>query len=78
MEKIDDDGRIALLCKAPTGAQAVLVGADPERFFVPAYVGPKGWVGVRLDSKPDWNEVTALVRRSYRLIAPKRLGTLVE
>ena len=78
MAKDYGDGRIALLCKAPPGGQAVLVGADPERFFVPAYVGPKGWVGVRLDSKPDWNEVTALVRRSYRLIAPKRLGTMIE
>ncbi len=78
MEKDLDDGCIALLCKAPPGAQAVLVGADPERFFVPAYVGPKGWVGMRLDRKPDWNEVTALVRRSYRLIAPKRLAALVE
>jgi len=72
------DGRISLWCKAPPGSQMVLVGADPERFFVPPYVGHKGWVGVRLDSGPDWDEVAALVRRSYRLIAPKRLAALVE
>ena len=48
------DGRISLWCKAPPGSQMVLVGADPERFFVPPYVGHKGWVGVRLDRKPDW------------------------
>ena len=55
----------------------MLVGADPERFFVPPYVGPKGWVGMRLDGGPDWGEVAMLVRRSYRLVAPKRLAVLV-
>lgn len=64
--------------KAPEGAQEVLVGADPERFFRPPYVGPKGWVGVRLAPPPDWDEVAALVRRSYRMIAPKRLAGRVE
>jgi predicted DNA-binding protein (MmcQ/YjbR family) len=68
------DGRISLWCKAPPGSQMVPVGADPTRFFVPPYVGHKDWVGVRLDSEPDWDEVEALIRRSYRLIAPKRLG----
>jgi predicted DNA-binding protein (MmcQ/YjbR family) len=72
------DGRISLWCKAPPGSQMVLVGADPERFFVPPYVGHKGWVGVRLDSNPDWSEVAAVVKRSYRLVAPKRLAGLVE
>lgn len=72
------DGRLSLWCKAPEGSQAVLVGADPERFFVPPYVGHKGWVGMRLDKSPDWNEVQALVRRSYRLIAPRRLAALVD
>jgi predicted DNA-binding protein (MmcQ/YjbR family) len=42
------------------------------------YVGHKGWVGVRLDHEPDWDEVAAIVRRSYRLIAPKRLAALIE
>jgi predicted DNA-binding protein (MmcQ/YjbR family) len=72
------DGRVSVWCKAPPGSQAVLVGADPARFFVPPYVGHKGWVGMRLDDAPDWNEVALLVRRSYRLIAPKRLAALVE
>ena len=71
------DGRPSLLCKAPAGSQAVLVGADPQRFFVPPYVGPKGWIGMRLDDDPDWDEVAAIVRRSFRLIAPKRLAALV-
>ena len=72
------DGRISLWCKAPPGSQMVLVGADPDRFFVPPYVGHKGWVGMRLDGSPDWAEVAALVKRSYRLVAPKRLAALVE
>jgi hypothetical protein len=71
------DGRVSVWCKAPPGSQMVLVGADPDRFFVPPYVGPKGWVGMRLDRNPDWNEVAALVTRSYRLIAPKRLVALI-
>ena len=67
----------AFWCKAPAGSQAVLVGADPARFFVPPYVGSKGWIGMRLDEAPDWAEVDAIVRRSYRLIAPKRLAKLI-
>ena len=72
------DGRVSVWCKAPEGSQMVLVGADPERFFVPPYVGHKGWVGVRLDTKPDWDEVAAIVRRSYNLIAPKRLAASLD
>jgi predicted DNA-binding protein (MmcQ/YjbR family) len=68
------DGRISVWCKAPPGSQQVLVGADPDTFFVPPYVGSKGWVGMRLDGKPNWDEVAVLVSRSYRLIAPKRLA----
>jgi predicted DNA-binding protein (MmcQ/YjbR family) len=70
------DGRVSVWLKAPPGSQAVLVGADPGRFFVPPYVGHRGWVGVRLDTEPDWGEVAVLVRRSYRLTAPKRLASL--
>lgn len=68
------DGRDSLWCKAPPGSQEILVGADPGRFFVPPYVGPKGWIGVRLDSGPDWAEIARLVHRSYALIAPRRLA----
>ncbi len=72
------DGRISLWCKAPPGSQEILVGADPDRFFVPPYVGHKGWIGLRLDRDPNWDEVTAVVKRSYRLIAPKRLASSIE
>ena len=68
------DGRVSVWCKAPPGSQQVLVAADPDLFFVPPYVGPKGWVGMRLDTSPGWDEVAKLVRRSYGLVAPKRLA----
>ena len=49
------------------------MSADPDRYFVPAYVGPSGWVGVWLDHAPDWNAVTELLEDGYRRTAPKRL-----
>jgi predicted DNA-binding protein (MmcQ/YjbR family) len=66
--------RDAVWCKAQEGSQELLVQADPERFFVPPYLGHKGWVGMWLDRRVDWTEVAELVRRSYRLIAPKKLA----
>jgi predicted DNA-binding protein (MmcQ/YjbR family) len=72
------DGRVSVWCKAPPGSREILTGADPERFFAPPYVGHKGWIGMRLDSDPDWDEVAEVVKRSYRLIAPRRLAKLVE
>ena len=71
------DGRVALWCKAPPGVQEVLVGADPRRFYVPPYVGHKGWIGVRLDVTVDWDEVSDLVKESYLMTAPKRLAALL-
>jgi len=76
-----DTPEAALWCKAPPGIQGMLVEAAPERFFVPPYVGHKGWIGVRLDGgpdwSPDWDEVANLVKRSYRMTAPKRLAAQV-
>ena len=72
----DDQPRRATF-KAPPGVQAMLVEAEPDRFFVPAYVGSKGWVGVRLDAVKDWDEVAGLARRSYSLVAPKKLAGMV-
>ena len=67
------DRRVALWCKAPPGEQAALVAEDPARYFVPPYVGHRGWVGVWLDGAVDWREVAELVEESYRMTAPKRL-----
>ncbi len=67
------DGRLALWCAAPEGAQEAMVGADPERFFRPPYVGVRGWVGVRLDVRPDWDELAGIVEDAYRVVAPAKL-----
>ena len=73
----DGDGRLSVWCKAPPGSQIILVGADPDRFFVPPYVGHKGWIGMRLDKRVKWHEVAEIVRRSYRMTAPKRLAAIL-
>ena len=67
------EGRESMWCKAPPGAQEILVESDPERFFRPPYVGQHGWVGLWLDAATDWGEVAELVDESYRMTAPKRL-----
>ena len=73
------DGIVAVCCKAALGENADLAAAEPARFYLPAYIGPKGWVGLRLDKgKVDWSEVAELVVGSYRLIAPKRLALLTR
>jgi predicted DNA-binding protein (MmcQ/YjbR family) len=72
-----NEAQTSLTLKAAPGAQAILVDAKPERFFVPSYVGPKGWVGVRLDGEIDWEELRGLIAESYTLIAPKRLRSQV-
>lgn len=66
-------GTPGVWCKAPRGVQAILVAAAAERFFVPPYVGHKGWIGIRLDAAVDWDEMHDLIRRSYAMTAPKRL-----
>jgi hypothetical protein len=68
---------IGLWCKVPEGTREIILGASPARFFVPPYFGAKGWIGLGLDEAADWPEVEAFVRRSYRLIAPKRLANLI-
>ncbi len=66
------DGRVALWCKATFEQQAELVEADPEIFFVPPYVGPSGWIGIRLDCDVDWDAVASLLEEGYRQVAPRR------
>ena len=68
---------LALWCKVPQGAREIIIDAEPARFFIPPYFGPKGWIGVGLDEAADWREVEAFVHRSYRLVAPKRPARLV-
>jgi hypothetical protein len=66
-------GRPGVWCKATHMTQDMLVREQPDRFFVPPYVGPKGWVGVWLDGTPDWDALNELLRDAYRKTAPKRL-----
>jgi len=72
------DGRLALWCAAPPGAQTELVASDPERFFRPPYVGHRGWLGVRLDRSPDWTEIAEIIQDAYRQVAPKSLIALLD
>jgi hypothetical protein len=73
------DGIVAVNCKVLRGDNTALTAAQPDRFYIPAYVGKKGWVGLRLDiGEIDWDEVAELVTGSYRLVAPKRLAALLK
>ncbi|MCK2216139.1 MmcQ/YjbR family DNA-binding protein [Actinomadura sp. ATCC 31491] len=72
-----EDGR-SMTFKAGPGVQEAMVSAQPDRFFVPDYVGGKGWLGARLDVEQDWDELDELIRDSYRLVAPKRLAALLD
>jgi predicted DNA-binding protein (MmcQ/YjbR family) len=67
------DGRVALWLNAPPGSQELHVRASPEHYFVPAYVGPRGWLGVILNSSIEWVRVVSLIREAYEKTAPKDL-----
>ena len=73
------DGMIALVCKSNANEQRRLIQSDPETFFVPAYVGSRGWIGMRLDlDEVDWETATELLKRGYQEIAPRKLAALIE
>jgi hypothetical protein len=63
---------LAVWLPAPLGEQEAMVFTDPERFFRPPYVGVRGWVGVRIDRRPDWTVVARLVEQAYGMVAPPR------
>jgi hypothetical protein len=67
------DGRFAIWCAAADGMQKMLVDADSERFFVPPYVGHRGWLGVRLDRGLDWDELAGIAEDAYAEVAPAKL-----
>lgn len=72
-------GRPSVWLKAHDGVQGALVGTASDRFFVPPYVGHKGWVGVYVDGRRvEWDELADLIEESYRLIAPKRLVAALD
>jgi hypothetical protein len=71
-------GHVAVWVKAPPIVQEILVNSDPKRFFVPPYMGPRGWVGVRLDDQLNWDEVAGILKDGYLMSAPKRLAARVS
>lgn len=69
------DGIIGITCKVLQGDNTALIASNPAQYYLPAYVGSRGWVGLRLDTgEIDWEEVEELLKHSYNLIAPKRLA----
>jgi predicted DNA-binding protein (MmcQ/YjbR family) len=72
------DGRIALWLCTPAGMQDLYARAEPTYFFKPPYVGPRGWLGVRLDAGLPWKRVASTVRAAYENVAPARLIRQLE
>ena len=73
------DGIIAFCCKSSLSEQHRLVRNDPTSFFVPPYLGSKGWIAIRLDlDEVDWETVSELARRAYQGVAPRKLAAAIE
>ena len=73
------DGMIAFCCKSTLNEQRRLIRNDAESFFVPAYLGPRGWVAIRLDlAEVDWDTITELAKQAFQAVAPTKLAALVE
>jgi predicted DNA-binding protein (MmcQ/YjbR family) len=65
-------GHHAVWVKSTPVNQSLMIGANPKRFFSPPYVGPSGWVGVRLDGRVNWKELADILRDGYELTVTKR------
>ena len=73
------DGMIAFTCKSSLSEQRRLVKDDPDSFFVPPYLGSKGWIAIRVDlDEVDWDTVAELARRAYQDLAPRKLAATIE
>jgi predicted DNA-binding protein (MmcQ/YjbR family) len=77
MHSVRDD-RGSVWVKGRPGDQEMLIGAAPDRFYKPPYLGPNGWIGIWFDEDADWEEINDLIETSYRLIAPKKLAALLD
>jgi hypothetical protein len=69
-----DVDHVAVWLPLAPGEQEMLIEVDPARYFRPPYVGHKGWVGMRIDGRPDWKAVEELVRDAYSHVAPAKLS----
>ncbi len=67
-----------LWCAAPPGVQEGLVAGDPKRFFRPPYVGGRGWLGMRLDVRLNWDDLEAICEDAFRTVAPKKLVAVLD
>jgi hypothetical protein len=67
------DGNYSIVCNAAEGAQEILTKSDPDNFYVPPYVGPAGWIGVRLDRGIKWGAVAAIVEEAHRVTLAKQM-----
>ena len=73
------DNIISVCCKVLPGENQFLVQSDPRRFYLPAYIGPRGWIALRMDlATLNWSEVKELIRGSYLQMAPKRLVAMLK
>ena len=79
VDHFGDDGRSGAVLQAAKGEQEMLVEEDEDRFWVPAFVGRHGWIGIRLDlEEPDWDELEGFVHDAWMLTAPKKLRATLE
>ncbi len=67
-----------LWCAAPMGIQEGLVAGTPRRFFRPPYVGARGWLGMRLDGRVDWDQLELICEDAYRVVAPTKLVAVLD
>lgn len=72
------DGKLGIWAAAPPGAQEALISSNPSRYYRPAYVGHRGWIGMRLEGKANWDEVEGVIEDAYRAVAPKKLVEELE
>ena len=71
-------GAYGIQFAAPAGVQEALIGANPDVYYRPAYVGHRGWVGMRLEGKVNWDEVAANIEDAYCTVAPPKLVALIR
>ena len=72
------DGIVSVCVKSAFDEHVNRARTQPDRYYLPAYIGPRGWFGMRLDVGPiDWDEVEAIIEHSYHLTAPKSLGRAI-
>ncbi|HLO98449.1 MAG TPA: MmcQ/YjbR family DNA-binding protein [Fimbriimonas sp.] len=70
--------RLAVWCAAPPGVQEVLIVDEPEKYFRPPYVGPRGWIGIYLDREVDISELEGLLEEAYRAVAPPKYLKMLD